>query len=112
MFLYTGRFADAKLAVFLDERAFSTRFSTMADLIPPHGGLKEPLNLTVPPEEIGRFQAEMATLTKVPVSDADLSTVYRFGDGALSPLRGPMNSAAYNRVLDESVVEHEGNLYA
>jgi sulfate adenylyltransferase len=84
----------------------------MADLIPPHGGLKEPLNLTIPPDEIGRFQAETATLAKVPVSDADLSTVYRFGDGALSPLLGPMNSAAYNRVLDESVVEHEGKLYA
>ncbi len=66
----------------------------MADLIPPHGGLKEPLNLTVPADEAARFQAEAASLVKVPVSDADLSTVYRFGDGALSPLRGPMNAAA------------------
>ncbi len=39
----------------------------------------------------------------MPVSDADLSTVYRFGDGALSPLTGPMDSATYNRVLDEAV---------
>ncbi len=84
----------------------------MADLIAPHGGLKEPLSRTVPAEEISKFQAEAAKLTKVPVSDADLSTVYRFGDGALSPLVGPMNSAVYNRVLDESVIEHEGKLYA
>ena len=84
----------------------------MADLIPPHGGLKEPVNCTVASDEIGRFQADAAGLAKVPVSDADLSTVYRFGDGALSPLIGPMNSAVYNRVLDESVVEHEGKLYA
>jgi sulfate adenylyltransferase len=84
----------------------------MADLIPPHGGLKEPLNLTVPADEVARFQSEAASLVKVPVSDADLSTVYRFGDGALSPLRGPMNSAVYNRVLDESAIEHEGKLYA
>ncbi len=84
----------------------------MADLIAPHGGLKEPLSRTVPSDEIAQFQAEAAKLTKVPVSDADLSTVYRFGDGALSPLVGPMNSAAYNRVLDESVIEHEGKLYA
>ena len=49
---------------------------------------------------------------KVPVSDADLSTVYRFGDGGLSPLIGPMDSATYNRVLDESVIEHDGKLYA
>jgi sulfate adenylyltransferase len=84
----------------------------MADLIPPHGGLKEPLSRTVAADEIGRFQAETAGLAKVPVSDADLSTVYRFGDGALSPLVGPMNSATYNRVLDESVIEHDGKLYA
>jgi sulfate adenylyltransferase len=93
------------------------RFSTdevlsMADLIPPHGGLKEPVSCTVAADEVGRFQAEAAGLAKVPVSDADLSTVYRFGDGALSPLLGPMNSAVYNRVLDESVIEHEGKLYA
>jgi sulfate adenylyltransferase len=84
----------------------------MADLIAPHGGLKEPLSRTVPADEIAQFQAEAAKLTKVPVSDADLSTVYRFGDGALSPLVGPMNSATYNRVLDESVIEHEGKFYA
>src|SRR6185295_15891801 len=45
-------------------------------------------------------------------SDADLSSVYRFGDGALSPLTGPMDQKTYNRVLDESVVEHQGKLYA
>jgi sulfate adenylyltransferase len=84
----------------------------MADLIPPHGGLKEPVNCTVASDEIARIQSEATGLTKVPVSDADLSAVYRFGDGALSPLLGPMNSAAYNRVLDEAVVEHEGKLYA
>ena len=84
----------------------------MADLIPPHGGLTEPVNCTVPAAEIDKFKAEAAALTKVPVSDADLSTVYRFGDGALSPLIGPMDSATYNRVLDESVIEHNGKLYA
>ena len=30
---------------------------------------------------------EAKKLAKVPVSDADLSTVYRFGDGGLSPRR-------------------------
>ncbi len=84
----------------------------MADLIPPHGGLSEPLSCTVPADQIAKFNAEAGNLVKIPVSDADLSTVYRFGDGALSPLTGPMNSAAYNRVLDESVIEHNGKLYA
>ena len=88
------------------------RFTKMADLISPHGGLKEPVDCSVPAGKVASVQAEAAGLTKVPVSDADLSTVYRFGDGVLSPLVGPMNAAVYNRVLDESVIEHEGKLYA
>jgi len=84
----------------------------MADLIAPHGGLSEPVCCTVAADKIAAFEAEAAMLPKVPVSDADLSTVYRFGDGALSPLTGPMDSATYNRVLDESVIEVNGNKYA
>ena len=67
----------------------------MADLIPLHGGLTTPVNLTVPAAEIEAFKAEAAKLPKVPVSDADLSTVYRFADGVLSPLTGPMDKATY-----------------
>src|SRR5262249_49525525 len=77
----------------------------MADLIPPHGGLSEVVCCTVGAGEVDAFKATAAALAKVPVSDADLSTVYRFGDGALSPLAGPMDSATYSRVLDESVIE-------
>jgi sulfate adenylyltransferase len=84
----------------------------MSDLIAPHGGLKEPVCCTVAAGEIEAFKAAAAKLPKVPVSDADLSTVYRFGDGALSPLTGPMDKATFDRVLDESVIEHEGKLYA
>ncbi len=84
----------------------------MADLIPPHGGLSEPVCRTVSNDEIASFNAEAGSLIKVPVSSADLSSVYRFGDGTLSPLTGPMNSEVYHRVLDESVIENNGNLYA
>jgi sulfate adenylyltransferase len=84
----------------------------MADLIPPHGGLVEPICRTVPTNEIESFKAEAAELPKVPVSQADLSTIYRIADGTLSPLTGPMNRKVYDRVLDESVVEHGGKLYA
>jgi len=63
-------------------------------------------------EAIDDFLARAKTLPQVPVSDADLSTVYRLGDGALSPLTGPMDSVAYHRVLDESAIEHDGKLYA
>ncbi len=81
-------------------------------LIPPHGGLNEPVCCTISQNEVAEAKAKAVGLKKVPVSDADLSTVYRFGDGGLSPLTGPMNSATYYRVLDECVIENNGKLYA
>jgi sulfate adenylyltransferase len=84
----------------------------MPALVPVHGGLTEPVCRTIPAEQIASFVAHCKTLTQVPVSDADLSTVYRLGDGGLSPLTGPMDSKTYDRVLQESVIEHQGKLYA
>jgi sulfate adenylyltransferase len=46
------------------------------------------------------------------VTRADLSTVYRLADGALSPLEGPMDAESWHRVLDESVVLSDGRRYA
>lgn len=84
----------------------------MAELIAPHGGLSEPVCRTVPADQIESFKAEAASLPKVPVSSADVSTVYRFADGTLSPLTGPMCETAYNLVLDEQVVINDGKKYA
>ncbi|MEW6268562.1 MAG: sulfate adenylyltransferase [Thermodesulfobacteriota bacterium] len=84
----------------------------MADLIPPHGGLTEPVSCMVAPERVEAFRAEAAKLRRVRVSDADLSTVYRFGDGVLSPLTGPMGEAEYHQVLDHAYVERNGKRYA
>jgi len=84
----------------------------MPYLIPPHGGLETPVCRTVAPEDIEPFLAECRPLIPVPVSDADLSAVYRFGDGGLSPLTGPMDCATFDRVLDEEVIEREGKRYA
>lgn len=84
----------------------------MADLIPPHGGLTEPVCCTVGEDEAESFKAEADGLPLLPVSTADLSTVYRIADGTLSPLTGPMNSEVYNRVLDDQVVESHGERYA
>ncbi|HBT76710.1 MAG TPA: sulfate adenylyltransferase [Planctomycetaceae bacterium] len=81
-------------------------------LIQPHGGLTEPICRTIASNDIGDFQKKAAGLTHVPVSDADLSTVYRFGDGGLSPLTGPMDRTTFNRVLNESVIECNGKKYA
>ncbi len=86
--------------------------TVQSSLVPPHGGLAEPVCRTVPTEEVEQFLATAEGLAKVPLSDADVSTVYRFGDGGLSPLLGPMDSAAYDRVLDEAVIETDGKLYA
>jgi sulfate adenylyltransferase len=84
----------------------------MSDLIPPHGGVSEPVNRTVPADEIGDFRGEASGWKRVPVSDADLSSLYRLGDGGLSPLTGPMDRATFERVLDEEVLLRNGKRYA
>ncbi|MEZ6056080.1 MAG: sulfate adenylyltransferase [Planctomycetaceae bacterium] len=84
----------------------------MAELIVPHGGLTEPVCCTVGKDEVAGFLAEAGELPKVAVSAADLSTVFRIADGTLSPLTGPMDSATWNRVLDEQVIESNGKKYA
>jgi sulfate adenylyltransferase len=76
----------------------------MPDLIPPHGGLTEPVN---------RTRADVGThARKVTLSDADLSSLYRIGDGGLSPLTGPMTREEWDRVLDEEVIVRGGKKYA
>lgn len=81
-------------------------------LVPVHGGLAEPVNRTVPADKVANFLKEAAGLVKVPVSAADLSSVYRWADGTLSPLTGPMGSAEFNQVLDHACIERGGKKYA
>ncbi|MBN2217437.1 MAG: hypothetical protein JW719_08680 [Pirellulales bacterium] len=84
----------------------------MASLVPVHGGLEEPVSRIVSGEAAESLLARAASLPKLPVSDADASSVHRFGDGGLSPLVGPMDRATYDRVLEEQVIEHNGRNYA
>jgi sulfate adenylyltransferase len=84
----------------------------MPDLIPPHGGLSEPVDRNVPAEEAADFRARTASLPRLPISEADLSTLYRLGDGGLSPLTGPMDRETFQRVLEEEVIVHNGKKYA
>jgi sulfate adenylyltransferase len=84
----------------------------MPDLIPPHGGLAEPMNRTVPAGREAEFRREAAGLSPLVVSDADLSSVYRIGDGGLSPLTGPMVKAAYDQALREVNITRNGKKYA
>ena len=84
----------------------------MTDLIAPHGGLEAPVCRTIASDKIDAFKAQAAALAKVPVSAADLSTVYRIADGTLSPLTGPMTKSVFDRVLDEKVIASNGKDYA
>src|ERR1700730_5381345 len=84
----------------------------MADLIAPHGGLSEPVDRQVHAAEADAFRRRAAARKRVPVTDADLSTLYRLGDGGLSPLTGAMDKSTFDRVLDEEVVLHGGKKYA
>src|SRR5437764_2577557 len=77
----------------------------MPDLIPPHGGVAEPVNRTV-------AVLDKPSTDQIPVSDADLSTLYRIADGGLSPLTGPMVKEEYDRVLEEEVIVRGGKKYA
>jgi sulfate adenylyltransferase len=82
------------------------------DLIPPHGGLTEPVDRTVPAADAAAFRKKAGSLKRVPISDADLSSLYRLGDGGLSPLTGPMDRQTYDRVLDGEVLLRGGKAYA
>jgi sulfate adenylyltransferase len=82
------------------------------DLVPVHGGLSEPVDRIIPLKERRRFLAEAEKLPSLRVTRADLSSVYRLADGALSPLEGPMDAESWHRVLDESVVLSGGRRYA
>jgi sulfate adenylyltransferase len=84
----------------------------MPNLLPPHGGVSEPVSRTVPQEQVADVRRHAASLKKIPVSDADLSSLYRLGDGGLSPLTGPMDRGTYDRVLDEEVIVRDGKRYA
>ncbi len=84
----------------------------MKDLIAPHGGLSKPVDRAVPAGEAADFKRQAAAHKRLPISDADLSSLYRIGDGGLSPLIGPMDRQTYNRVLDDDVLLNNGKAYA
>jgi sulfate adenylyltransferase len=84
----------------------------MGDLIPVHGGLRAPVDRTIPAERVAEVRQEAASLPAVQIDDADLSSLYRMGDGGLSPLTGPMTSEAWHRSLEEGTLRYNGRSYA
>jgi sulfate adenylyltransferase len=84
----------------------------MPHSIPVHGGLPEPVDRHVTLDRVREFEKEAAAAPAVAIDDADLSSLYRMGDGALSPLTGPMDHEAWHRSLDEGVIRSGGKSYA
>ena len=84
----------------------------MPDLVPVHGGLEAPVSRTVPLSRRKQFLAEAATLPRIEMSRADLSTVYRIADGTLSPLNGPMDEETWHYVLDHDALDFGFRHYA
>ena len=82
------------------------------DLVPVHGGLSEPVDRIVPLSKRASFLKEAAALPSIRVTAADLSTVYRISDGALSPLEGFMDGATWHKVLEDRCIQRGGVKYA
>jgi sulfate adenylyltransferase len=87
-------------------------FHEYDELVPVHGGLDEPVDRVVPLKHRAAFLQEAERLPGVQLSKADLSTVHRIADGALSPLEGPMREQEWHRALDEEVVLSQGRRFA
>ena len=82
------------------------------DLVPVHGGLAELVDRIVPFNQKAKFLKQAEGRPSIRISVADLSTIHRIADGALSPLTGPMKKEAFDLVLTEKVVLSEGGRYA
>lgn len=85
---------------------------SQTDLVPVHGGIDAPVDRIVPFNQKAAFLSEAGGLPSIRVNAADLSTIHRIADGALSPLTGPMKKEAFDRVLDEQVILSGGGRYA
>ncbi|NOY26698.1 MAG: sulfate adenylyltransferase [Oligoflexia bacterium] len=81
-------------------------------LVPVHGGLDQLVDRVLPWSKRKSLVAEAADMPKIRVSDADLSAVYRYSDGTLSPLDGPMDEEDWNHVLDTHSIVRGGTPYA
>jgi len=79
---------------------------------PPHGGVSQLTEQILSEEAAREARAAAKDYPRIVVTPADLSTVRRFGDGALPPLRGPMTREVFNRALEEGRILLNGKSYA
>src|SRR3990172_6557677 len=80
--------------------------------LPPHGGLNGPPSCMVPESEAKEALRMAEGLRNIPISNGDLSTLKRIGDGGLSPLTGFMDRSTFNRVLQQETIQGDGRAYA
>jgi len=88
------------LTIFFEKQA------KMAKILPPHGGLDEPVNRIV--DTLG----DTAAMPKINVVAVDQTSLYRIADGTLSPLTGPMGKTDYDQVLNEKSITRSGEKWA
>lgn len=77
-----------------------------------HGGLDFPVNRVLDQKEADEIKGRAKELKTISVSVADLPTIRRIGDGALSPITGPMNSEVFGQVLTDENIVSDGAKYA
>lgn len=83
--------------------------TTILDRISPvHGGLPQPVSRITSKPDL----AAWAKLPKLDVNDNDRTSLYRIGDGTLSPLTGPMGADDYRSVLDKGAIVRNGRSWA
>src|SRR5262245_6746246 len=83
----------------------------MPGLIPPHGGLTEPID-RVDVNLSDRVRKLGSAAPRLVVRESDIATLNRIADGGLSPLIGPMGRDEFERVLDEQLIVRGSKKYA
>ena len=84
----------------------------MTSVLPPAHGGNGLVNRILPELEKEALLEKISGLKTYTISNSDLSMFYRMADGGLSPLKGPMHSQEFYRVLDDEVIERNGKKYA
>jgi len=82
--------------------------STLVRISPVHGGLAQPVSRIVAKPDL----AAWSKLFTLDVNDNDRTSLYRIGDGTLSPLTGPMVEADYRSALDKGALVRAGKAWA
>lgn len=82
--------------------------TTINRISPVHGGLPQPVSRVSSKPDLPAW----SKLPSIDVSENDRTTLYRIGDGTLSPLEGPMSEKDYRSVLEKGAIVRSGKSWA